>query len=364
MVLTRSELERLGSGAVARLGILLGRIRRTAGVLEPFRLKPAQLGLEFTNLCNANCVFCPYQHQVRAHEFMSDTVFAKAVGDYVDLGGGNIELTPIVGDPLIHPDFVARVEHLRAQASIGHIFTITNGILLDRHGCERVLRSGLNAIFISTAGFEESMYRRIYRSPAYERMRRNVLELVTLNNRLGRPVRVTICLRGDRPLSSLLRDPDFRVILDERPRIRSNRAYSDAGGRVRADQLPGTIRLRVIRPRREPCVHTYLGPSVLASGVVIACNCLAGMDGEAVLRLGDIRVESLGSMWRGGRLEALRSSFGGSGLNEVCAACTMYEGLGRLRAPSGAWLGRENRRAFERAARAKEKSCKGHSSPS
>jgi len=45
----------------------------------------------------------------------------------------------------------------------------TNAILLDKHGVTQVLDSGLSHITISTAGFEENMYRRVYRSTSYQR---------------------------------------------------------------------------------------------------------------------------------------------------------------------------------------------------
>lgn len=336
----RFRFERLRSAAWRELGHVLGRFRSLRPVLDAFESAPPQLGLEFTNLCNADCIFCPYQFQRRPHEFMADAVFEKAVADYVALGGGEVELTPIVGDPLIHPDFVARVRYLRSRPRLTRISTITNGILLDRHGIDAVLASGLTAIFISTAGFDEAMYRRIYRSTAYQRMRRNVLDLVRRNNLSGRPVQITICLRGDRPLARLLRDPDFRDILAERPTIRSNRSYSDAGGRIRPDTLPGTIRLRVLRPHPEPCAYTYLGPSVLSDGTVVACNCLAAVDAPPELILGHILRDSLADVWRGRTLRALRDSFTTPGLNATCAACTMYQNLDALRARRGRAMAR------------------------
>ncbi len=56
--------------------------------LSAMALRPFELHLELTNLCNANCVFCPYQFQERPKQFMPDTIFLKAVGDYVAVGGG------------------------------------------------------------------------------------------------------------------------------------------------------------------------------------------------------------------------------------------------------------------------------------
>jgi len=105
--------------------------------------RPFELHLELTNLCNANCVFCPYQFQTREVQFMSDEVFYKAVQDYVSIGGGSVGLTPIVGDALIDPKFLDRARYLRSLPQVDRIWLTTNCILLDRFGIEPVLQSGI-----------------------------------------------------------------------------------------------------------------------------------------------------------------------------------------------------------------------------
>src|SRR5262249_61636015 len=114
----------------------------------------------------------------------TDQVFEKAVGDYVRISGGSVGLTPIVGDALIDPKFLERVRYLRKLPEIDRIFLTTNAILLDKHGIKEVLTSGLTSIMISTSGFEKESYKRIYRSPAYERMKDNVTHLVQENAKL------------------------------------------------------------------------------------------------------------------------------------------------------------------------------------
>src|SRR5947199_10131101 len=94
--------------------------------LDAMARRPFELHLELTNLCNANCVFCPYQFQQREVQFMSDEVFEKAVGDYAAMGGGSVGLTPVVGDALIDPKFIDRVRYLRALPMIDRIWLTTN----------------------------------------------------------------------------------------------------------------------------------------------------------------------------------------------------------------------------------------------
>src|SRR5260370_9528104 len=91
---------------------IVGRLYPIQRTLTAMALRPYELHLELTNLCNANCIFCPYQFQERPTGFMSDQVFDKAVDDYVKINGGSVGLTPIVGDALIDPKFLGRAHHL------------------------------------------------------------------------------------------------------------------------------------------------------------------------------------------------------------------------------------------------------------
>ena len=314
---------------------LAGRLLPLGETLDAMALRPYELHLELTNLCNANCVFCPYQFQEREATFMPDEIFRKAVDDFVACGGGSVGLTPIVGDALIHPDFVARVRYLRSLPAIDRIWVTTNAILLDKHGIAEILGSGLTSITISTSGFDEPSYRRIYRSSAYERFRRNVLALVEANRSLAEPLTITIGLRTDRPLDEVMRDPDFQPILAFKPEIDFTWSFTSAGGRITREALPAGMALRVVSSRKETCVQLYNGPIVLPDGTVMACSCVAAMDAVADLGVGNVLEASLADLWRGERTAKLRASFGSGGLNKTCAGCDMYRGLELYRTSEG-----------------------------
>jgi radical SAM protein with 4Fe4S-binding SPASM domain len=334
---------------------LVGRLFPLTDTLAAMALRPFELHLELTNLCNANCVFCPYQFQQREVEFMPDDVFRKAAGDFVACGGGSVGLTPIVGDALIHPDFVARVRYLRSQPKIDRIWVTTNAILLDKHGIEEVLTCGLTSITISTSGFDEPSYRRIYRSTAYQRLRRNVLELVRRNSALPEPLAITIGLRTDRPLAEVMEDADFQEILAHRPDIDFTWSFTSAGGRVTRQALPAGMRLRVVTSRSETCVQLYNGPIVLPDGTVMACSCVAAMDAVKDLGIGNLRESSLLDIWTSAAMGRLRESFAAGGLNATCAACDMYRGLELYRTAEGRARARlnEQRHAGEFSRRGK-----------
>ena len=313
----------------------VGRVRPLRPTLDAMALRPFELHLELTNLCNADCVFCPYQFQERKTEFMSDRVLEKALGDFAKVGGGSVGLTPIVGDALIDPRFVERVKRIRAEPSIDRIWLTTNAILLDKHGIQEVLDSGITHMNISTAGFDEAMYVRVYRNKSYRRMRENVLELLRLNARRNRPIPIAIALRPDRPLEDVMKDSEFQEILAYHPELDFTWSYTSANGRIKRDALPAIMKLRHVSWRKESCVNLWNGPIVLPDGTVMACSCVAAMDAVADLGIGNILESSLLEIWRSQGLRELRASFGTESLNKTCAGCDMYRDLEFYRTGDG-----------------------------
>jgi MoaA/NifB/PqqE/SkfB family radical SAM enzyme len=305
--------------------------------LKGMALRPFELHLELTNICNASCLFCPYQFQKRPEQFMLDEVFEKAVHDFVSIRGGSVGLTPIVGEPLVDPKFLQRVRYLRSQPAIDRIFVTTNAILLDKFGIEAVLTSGITSINISTASFDRENYQKIYRSAAYERMKNNVTALVAENARLGSPVTICIGLRTERPLSEVVKDSDFQPILRHNPVIDYTWSFTSAGGRITREMIPVTMRLRRATRKKEPCFQLYNGPIVLPDGDVLACSCVAAMDAIPDLLIGNVLRESLLEIYAGERMRQIRAQFrpNGCALNGTCAGCEMYRDLELYRRSEG-----------------------------
>jgi hypothetical protein len=345
--MNRVFAEKLKRVLIRKADAIVGRAYSLQKTLDAMALRPFELHFELTNLCNANCVFCPYQFQAREIQFMPDHVFTKAVDDFLAIGGGSVGLTPIVGDALIDPKFVERVKYLRSFPEIDRIWVTTNGILLDKHGIDEVLASGLTSITISTAGFDEEMYERVYRSKSYRRFKRNVLALVEWNAKRSNPLNISIGLRSDRPLETVLKDPDFQPILAYKPGVDFTWSYTSANGRITGSILPKTMKLRVVSSRKECCVQLYNGPIVLPDGTVMGCSCVAAMDAIADLGIGNILQASLLEIWSGECLKQLRSSFGSELLNKTCAGCDMYRDLEMYRISEGRERAKINRDRYE-----------------
>src|SRR5579864_8387439 len=75
-----------------------------------------------TNICNAKCTFCAYPKVVANKTLqtgvMSFEVFKKAVDEWAAVGGQSLDLTPVVGDPLVDPGLLDKVEYAVNRARI------------------------------------------------------------------------------------------------------------------------------------------------------------------------------------------------------------------------------------------------------
>jgi MoaA/NifB/PqqE/SkfB family radical SAM enzyme len=116
--------------------------------------RPVFLKVEVTNICNANCTFCAYQHQTRPKKVMSAAVFNKLIDEFDELGGGALVLTPVVGESLIDKDFVEKVRYARSKKNVTDIDLTSNGILLTREKFEELVKAGLTRLFLSISGLE------------------------------------------------------------------------------------------------------------------------------------------------------------------------------------------------------------------
>ena len=337
-MINRTFLNKLKRFAIRKSDAFVGQMFfDTNDIVDQMKLRPYELHLELTNICNARCIFCPYQYQQRPHQTMDDKVFHKAVQDYCAIQGGSVALTPVVGDALIDPKFLERVQYIRSQPEIDRIFLTTNCILLDKFGVDNVLDAGIASVNISTSGFDEEDYERVYRSKSYQRMKENVTELVAKNAERGFPVNISIAIRNDRPLEQVLKDPDFGPILKHSPNIDFTWAFTTAGGKIKAEDLPSGFRLRSLKPKSELCGNLLNGCMILPDGTVQGCSCVASMDAGEDLEIGNILENSLQEIYTGKRMLELRRQFeSGSSLNETCKTCDMYQmGLELFRTREG-----------------------------
>jgi len=303
--------------------------------LQQIEARPWNLHVELTNICNANCIFCAYRFQARKKMLMEEVIYSKALSDYCSLGGGELRLETCLGDALIDPHFIERVQEARGHPEITKITTLTNGINLNQIGIDQLLESGIDEIGISTGPWDERLYQSIYCSKDYSRMRKNVTELLKKKAETGSPVEIKILFRSNLTMKKTLELPDYRTIRYLPHQVEFNTDFDTWLGNIKPEDLLEGMYLRPLsRLEKEPCYWLYDGPMVFVDGKVGLCGC-RDFNADSELIIGNIMEAPLLDLWHSEAAHKLRGRFWKGDFPDICKRCTAYANLDFYRSRRG-----------------------------
>ena len=128
--------------------------------------------IEPTTRCNFTCGFCAGRHLPQTD---LDFDLFRALVDKL-INPRHIELQG-EGEPLLHPNFFAMVDYLRARFPLVKISTITNGSLLNDDTISHFLRTRIDSVMVSLESADEQVFQKI-RGGKLERVKRGVKKLM------------------------------------------------------------------------------------------------------------------------------------------------------------------------------------------
>jgi radical SAM protein with 4Fe4S-binding SPASM domain len=287
------------------------------------------LTVELTNICNASCRFCAYRYQKRERSTISDELFKYAVCEFAGIGGGILNLTPIVGDPLVDKNLISKIKYARKMKEIQQIFFFTNLIGLSDFDINDLLLSGIDKINVSVCIGSKEMYTRVYGVDKYDSVMQNLDSLLMENRRLGDRVNIKVHVKGERPFSQIRLSSEYQRISEVYGKgiAQIDETFDNWTGIIREDDLPKGCALRAVKDRSEPCMELYNGMIVFTNGNVGICW---RRDVEAQLVIGNIQHSSLESIWRGRNLRVLRDNWLNGNIPPPCRKCYCYTPLSRF----------------------------------
>lgn len=310
---------------------LLGNLIPISYIVKGLSFKPLSLNLSTINICNSRCVFCAYQYLTAPQGIMSDEVFKKAVNDFVDIGGGNIGLTPTVGEILLDPQIIERIKYCRSFSSIKDISFTTNGISFASINLKQLLISGVNTITVSMGGFDRESYKKLFRVDCFDEVYKNTIRLCEINKSLGKPVKILISLRTYKSINQVIKEPAYKKIHQLVDVIDYQYNFDSWSGKIKQSDLFGFMKLRELEPKHGPCSMFYAdGSTVLWNGDVTVCGC-RDLNGDSDLILGNIMETSLIELWKGEKMEKLRQNFWVGEMPDICRDCSHYYSVKNLR---------------------------------
>jgi radical SAM protein with 4Fe4S-binding SPASM domain len=286
---------------------------------------PLILFVDPASVCNFQCRFCPTGDRAlidatgRWQGLLHLDVFKKVIDDLAEFEQPlNTLRLYKEGEPLLNKALPEMIRYARASGRVEHIDTTTNGFLLTPQCSTRLIEAGIDAITISVDGLSDEMFYDVTQTRvSFAKFVENVRFLYENRGRCHVRIRM--------PRHVLSADEKerfydvFRGIADtvELDNLTPCWPEFDMESRMR-DFVPEG---RFHQPYGEvdTCPYIFYSVSIASDGSVILCF----IEWARKLVIGDVRKQSLKSIWDGDELFAhqLAHLRGQRNQNPVCAAC-------------------------------------------
>lgn len=290
--------------------------------------------------CNRRCRMCPmFRRPPKINRYISDEVIERA---YKEVGDRNcnVELSAF-GETFLHPkadDFLFMARRLCPNAEI---VVATNGTLLDRERCERIVDSGIDYLSFSLDAGSAESYRWLCGADDYEAACRNLETLVEVRNkRNGKHLTIGTHIIAIKELAH-----EFDAFVQRWSGVVDNavvRNYGNWGGLVDDNGLTPAERQR-IPEERYPCAWLWYATKIEPDGDVSKCFIHVTGDDNP---LGNIMRQDFEEIWRGERIRALREMHCQNRYDEIefcptCAVWSLFPAFWEKRKLFGLFKGRE-----------------------
>ena len=303
-------------------------LMRASRVL-PFSVRawPHALYVEGTNICNAACVFCAYPQMERPKLTMPMELYKKLVDQWCGLGGGEVDVTPIVGDPFADARLFDRLDYLAGKPEVTRFHFYTNAIAMRPELGDKLLKYGERlCVNVSYGGFDKATYAKVMGVDKFDAVWPNLRHLIDEKRRGGSAMRIQVNLRTPAgsnrgELFEYLKAAKRDGLLE----LTWMGAYDSWSGAIAPEALrEAGLEPRPMPAKRGPCHRLLTSPVVLADGRVNACGC---RDTEATLIVGDLKTQTLGEVLSGPALHELLDRHAKGDFPEACRNCTYYDSV-------------------------------------
>ena len=270
---------------------------------------PIHMDLETTSVCNFRCVMCPqsYDREGIDFGFMSLDLFKKVIDEGVQNGLCSVKFN-WRGEPFLNPDIYEMIKYAKDKGII-ETMTNTNGSLLTKENCKKIIEAGLDKIIISIEGATKETYEKIRILGNYDILTRNIENLIEMKEKLGSR-KPYIRVQTVRMKETATEVDAFVEKWKDKVDYVSINEYSNRG--ESKDRTAGIY----MPVGRKPCPQIWQRLMIAWNGDVMMCcsdwykkNCL-----------GNVNNTSAKEIWHGQKLESIRKLHLQSRLDLV-AAC-------------------------------------------
>lgn len=274
-----------------------------------FRDKPHRVMVENTNICNANCVFCPHKKMKRKTGIMSMDLFKKIIDECADTGIDYVTIYGF-GEPLLDNKFIEKVKYAK-EKGLSRVTTNTNAAFMTKEKAKEIIKAGLDEIYISFDAATRKTYKKIRPNLKFDEVTKNILNLVEEKKKL----------QSEKPLVYLSFVESDLNRQEVGQYERKWKGLADGISFSIVHNWTGEVpfgRTESSTPR-DPCRLLWMDMVVSFDGKVpLCCN-----DYENRVILGDASCQKIEKIWGGEKLKMIREKHLKGKFEEVviCSSC-------------------------------------------
>ena len=293
------------------------------------KLRPKFISIEITNICQCNCIFCPYGLSRDKKTIMSEELLVKILNEVKKIGIKNINLTPLIGDILIDSGIIKKL-NIISSFNFESIHVFTNLVNLNKLDVNSFLESGLTSLSISTAPLEKGLYEKIYRIKKYNVFLENLVSLLENFNRNKNKTikKIQLAFRSNIDIGDCIKTKDFKKyikpLLTKDISIYYRRDFDSWMGTIRQDDLLEGMILNPDFKKYFPC--SFLSNiQITPNGDMRLCGCRFNVNSDSdPFFIGNIQDFNIIDAYNSSTVKNLKKKFFKFNAPIECQKCSMY----------------------------------------
>jgi MoaA/NifB/PqqE/SkfB family radical SAM enzyme len=150
---------------------------KKANSIKTMPLFPFVSSLEFTNVCNLDCLFCARAIMTRKHGYMDEALFYKIIEEYrkneifVKING--------YGENLLHPKAVEFIKEIKKE---NKLYLTSNCTTLNDKISDALISSNVDILQVSIQGVDKKSYEAQRRKSNFDQVVNNLKGLIKLRS--------------------------------------------------------------------------------------------------------------------------------------------------------------------------------------
>lgn len=259
--------------------------------LAKFKFSDLVVSIEPSNICNSQCVMCPYPKMTRPKEVMRMDLFKKIVEDCFKEGVQKFNLN-FYNEPFLDPLIFDRIKYLKSKGLKVGLFS--NASVVDESMHDKIFESGIDTISFSVDGATKETYEKIRNGLNFEKTVKNVINLIDKRNGMS------------------LSKPKIRVVFVQQEANRKEleeykRFWKDKVDSVvisKDDNRNSNSSFFKYSSKRKPfpCRQIWTEIITTSNGKVILCC----VDADGSVILGDFKKQNLKEIWENNEFKKTR----------------------------------------------------------